>query len=92
MLPATVSHGNRAASWNITPVLPLTSTVPDGGLVEVGDQVEQGRLTAPRSADQADELARLYVEMDAVQGEHRAGSPAVSLGHSVEVDMSTGDL
>ena len=37
MLLATVSQGNSADSWNIRPVRPSTSTVPDVGLVEPGD-------------------------------------------------------
>jgi hypothetical protein len=41
-----------------------------GGLIEVGDQVEQGRLPAPGCADEAHELSGLDVEVDAVEGEY----------------------
>ena len=49
-LPAAVSHGKSADSWNMSAVRPVTSIVAARGLVEPGDQVEQRRLAAPRGA------------------------------------------
>ena len=56
-LPATVSHGNSADSWNISAGAALDVDGAGGRLVEPGDQVEQGALAAARRADEADELA-----------------------------------
>src|SRR5690606_40334203 len=48
-----------------------------GDLFESGDRAQQGGLAAARRADEDDELARLYVEIDAVQDL----DIAVGLGH-----------
>ena len=76
---ATVSQGNSADSWNIRPVRPPTSTVPDVGLVEPGDQVEQSGLAAPRGADEADELAWRCLQRDPIEGVDRRWTLTVRL-------------
>ena len=72
MLPGTVSHGNSAASWNISVEGARVSTRSGGGAVESGDQVQQRALPAAGRADQAEELARRDVEGEAVEGDDRA--------------------
>src|SRR6266508_1920831 len=59
---------------------------PDRGVVQPGDQVEQGALAAAGGADQADELAGPDGERHPVQGEHRGVAVAVALGHPVQRD------
>ena len=55
-------------------------------LVEPGDEVEQRALAAARRADEADELAGLDLEVDAVEGGHGAVAVPVDLRHAVEAD------
>ena len=71
MLARTVSHGNSAASWNIRATRPRRSMRAGRGRVEAGDQVEERALAAARGADEAEQLAGLDLEGDAVQGVHR---------------------
>ena len=57
-----VSQGSRVASWNMKATLPSTSIVPEVGLVEPGDEVEQRALAAAGRPDDGDELAGRHVE------------------------------
>ena len=57
-----------------------------GGLVEPGDEVEEGGLAASRRADEADELAGCDVEVDAVERMHRVGALAVDLRQPADVE------
>ena len=58
MLRRAVSHGSNVASWNMNATWPPTSIVPRRGLLETGDEVEQGALSAAGRADDRHELAR----------------------------------
>ena len=55
--PATVSHGNSAASWNISAVRPVDVDRAGRRRVEPGDEVEDRRLAAAGRTDEAHELA-----------------------------------
>ena len=84
-LRATVSQGNRAASWNIKVASPTVRSTGTGrGPVQAGDQVEQGALAAPRRAHQAHELPGRDVKRDPIQGGDGRPDPTVDLGHPLE--------
>ena len=86
MLPRAVSHGNSAASWNISVVRPFDLDGPGRGAVEAGEDVEQRALPAPGRAEQAHELARRDVERHAVEGVHGVAGVSVDLRDGVEDD------
>ena len=84
--PPTVSHGNSAASWNISAVRPGDVDLAAGGGVEPGDQVEQRALAAAGGPDQADELAGAHSSGRRGRGRGRAVGPVtVDLGHVAAV-------
>ena len=51
--------------------LPGAHHLSRGGVLQAGDEVEQGGLAAARRADQADELAGADLQRDPVEGEDR---------------------
>ena len=51
-----------------------------GRTEQLGDGEEQCRLAAPRLADDAKELAALHIEVDVVDGAHRATTGSVRNG------------
>ena len=86
---------NRWASWVTTPMVsvndakvasrtssPLIRMVPDGGVVEAGEQLADGGLAGARRADQGHQLARLGGEADIE--EHLGGDGGVEDGHRLQ--------
>ena len=82
MFSATISEENRAPSWNCTPVRACMSRSalpcrlagidaqhldgPLGRVVEADDGAQQHGFAGTRTADQADNLAAEYVEIEIV--------------------------
>ena len=74
----TVSQGKSAGSWNTSSRSgpgPFTCSAvdrdaPAARLEVAGERVEQGRLSAPRRAEQADELAGVHLDVHVAQRDH----------------------
>ena len=83
---ATVSHGNSAASWNMRPAgRPGTRPCPRVGWSRPATRLSSVDLPQPEAPTrQTNSPVRTPVE--AVEGEDRVRTPAVDLGHAVEVD------
>ena len=68
-LPATVSHGNSADSWNIRRGAAVdVDRAGASGWSSPATRLSSVLLAAAGGADEADELARRDVEVDAVEG------------------------
>ena len=63
---------------------PATMISPSVGLVEPADEIEQRRLAGARRAHQRDELARLDLEIQAVQHFHPLLAARVALHHVLQ--------
>ena len=57
------------------------------GAVDAGDHVDQRGLAAARFADDADELAAVDLQVDAVERRVAPGGVLVDLGHLVQLDQ-----
>ena len=93
-MSSTVSHGKSAASWKSStrsgegPATGMPSTVidPAAGLLEARDQLQQRGLAAAARAEQADELARLDVEVGRGERLHDAIAAHVGLADATQVE------
>ena len=84
MFSRAVSHGKRAASWNMKAAPSLgTSRAPDVGSLQSRHDVQQGGLAAAGRTEQGDELALLDGGVDVVQ--HR-GAVAEALAQVFQYD------
>ena len=82
-----VSHGNSAASWNMSAVRPAdVDGARRSGWSRPGDEVEQRALAAARRAEEADELAGLDVERDPVERVHGVAGVAEDLRDVAHLD------
>ncbi len=83
--PAVLKHhgvGDRPAGG-------IDARDPAGGVIEAGQDAQQGRLAAAARADDADELARRDLQVDVLERDHAAGAAAVDLAQRRDLDRRT---
>ena len=97
MLVVTERQGSSAASWKATPrrcdmrsscgLLPPTSTEPERGLLQVGQDAQQRRLAASRRAEQGGEGTGLGLHADVVERLQARAADLEDLVHLVHDDV-----